>query len=159
MPTDQDSFAQLVLAATRVIGDRPLDGALQEILNRELPPDGEDFQRIFSACTEAIAAGWMCQRSAGGIRYGRVIKPSGLLGRFSVDVVEMSDMAGPFHGHPNGEIDMIMPLDAAARFDGQGAGWRVYPPHSRHAPTVTAGKALILYLLPEGAIDFTAVAQ
>ena len=59
------------------------------------------------------------------------------------------------HSHPNGEIDLIMPIDAAAQFDGRGAGWKVYRPGSAHHPTVSGGKALVLYLLPEGAIEFT----
>ena len=69
----------------------------------------------------------------------------------------MSDAVGPVHAHPNGEIDMIMPLDKKAKFDGRGAGWMVCPPGSRHAPTVTEGRALILYLLPGGAIDFNMI--
>ncbi|WP_414707995.1 DUF4863 family protein [Rhizorhapis sp.] len=48
-----------------------------------------------------------------------------------------------------------MPIDAAAQFDGRGAGWKVYRPGSAHHPTVSGGKALVLYLLPEGAIEFT----
>jgi hypothetical protein len=36
--------------------------------------------RIFAACKAAIADGWMCNREAGGIRYGRVIKPDPALG-------------------------------------------------------------------------------
>ena len=67
----------------------------------------------------------------------------------------MCNLAGPHHVHPNGEIDLIMPLDATAQFDGHGAGWLVYPPGSAHPPTVTGGRALVLYLLPDGAIEFT----
>ena len=73
----------------------------------------------------------------------------------SIDVVEMDDVVGPHHAHPNGEIDLVMPLDEEARFDGVGAGWKVYPAGSAHHPTVTGGKALVLYLLPDGAIEFT----
>ena len=50
---------------------------------------------------------------------------------------------------------MIMPVTNAAKFDGHGAGWLVYPPDSAHRPTVTGGRALILYLLPEGKIEWT----
>jgi Domain of unknown function (DUF4863) len=155
--SDVERLAQLLARAADAVGDRPLDEALGEHLNRELPADGKDFIAIFSACQDAIAAGWMCNRSAGGIRFGRVIKPKTQLARYSVDVVEMDSIAGPHHAHPHGEIDMIMPIDANAKFDGMGAGWLVYPPASRHTPTVTGGRALILYLLPEGAIDFNAV--
>ncbi|MNL76803.1 hypothetical protein D3C87_2028270 [compost metagenome] len=48
-----------------------------------------------------------------------------------------------------------MPLTGDARFDGHGAGWLVYGPGSAHRPTVTQGRALVLYLLPGGAIEFT----
>jgi hypothetical protein len=97
----------------------------------------------------------MCAHEAGGIRYGRVIAPGPATHRFSVDVVEMIPLAGPHHRHPNGEIDLILPLDADACFDGRGAGWLVYGPGSAHRPTVTHGRARILYLLPAGAIEFT----
>jgi hypothetical protein len=97
----------------------------------------------------------MCSREAGGIRFGRVIKPGPDTQGFSVDVVEMKDIKGPHHRHPNGEIDMIMPLTPTAKFDGRGAGWMVYGPDSAHSPTVSDGRALVLYLLPQGAIEFT----
>lgn len=67
----------------------------------------------------------------------------------------MADLAGPHHVHPNGEIDLIMPLTAGATFDGHPAGWCVYGPGTAHRPTVAHGRALVLYLLPEGAIEFT----
>ena len=59
------------------------------------------------------------------------------------------------NAHPNGEIDLIMPLDDGAQFDGRPAGWLVCPPGSAHQPTVTHGRALVLYLLPQGSIEFT----
>jgi hypothetical protein len=46
-------------------------------------------------------------------------------------------------------------LGRGARFDGHAAGWCVYGPGTAHRPTVTEGRALVLYLLPEGAIEFT----
>jgi hypothetical protein len=96
----------------------------------------------------------MCEREAGGIRYGRVVKPAPATQGFSVDVVDMNDCAGPEHAHPNGEIDLVMPTEGAARFDGHGAGWVVYGPGTTHRPTVSGGRALVLYLRPGGAIDF-----
>ena len=50
---------------------------------------------------------------------------------------------------------MIMPVTPQAKFDGKGEGWLVYAPRSGHRPTVTDGRALILYLLPEGKIEWT----
>jgi hypothetical protein len=50
---------------------------------------------------------------------------------------------------------MIMPIDESAQFDGQPRGWLVYPPGSAHKPTVSGGSAYVLYLLPDGAIEFS----
>jgi hypothetical protein len=67
----------------------------------------------------------------------------------------MHDLVGPHHRHPNGEIDLIVPVDDGATFDGRGAGWLVYGPDTAHRPTVAQGRAFVLYLLPQGAIEFT----
>lgn len=150
-----EQFRDLLAPVTRWIQGKPLDKTLEAELNRAFPADGETFQGIFTACRGAVEAGWMCNREAGGIKFGRVVKAGPELHGFSVDVVEMRDVRGPHHRHPNGEIDMIMPLTPDAAFDGRGAGWLVYGPGSAHYPTVSEGKALVLYLLPEGAIEFT----
>jgi hypothetical protein len=149
-----ETFAALIAQVTGRIAGRPLDAALAGELNATLPGDGAEVAAIAEACRNGIAAGWMCNREAAGIRYGRVVKPGPATHGFSVDVVDMNDVAGPRHRHPNGEIDLVMPLSPAARFDGHGAGWVVYRPDSVHRPTVTGGRALVLYLLPQGAIDF-----
>jgi len=151
-----NDFVDLVAPITRWIGARALDATLEADLNRSFAPDAAVFQSLFDACRAGVAAGWMCNREAGGIKYGRVVKPGAASHGFSVDVVEMENLAGPHHRHPEGEIDMIMPLSGAAKFDGRGAGWLVYGPGSAHRPTVSDGKALVLYLLPQGKIEFTA---
>lgn len=149
-------FETLIAEFTAPLAGRPLDDALAEDLNRRHGPGSPSYRALFDACRAGVAAGWMCSREAGGIRYGRVVKPTPATHGFSVDVVDMDDCVGPHHAHPNGEIDLVMPLDSEARFDGRGAGWVVYGPGSAHKPTVSHGRALVLYLLPEGAIDFNA---
>lgn len=149
------AFTDLVSALTRQIAGKSLDKRLEAELNAAFPPHGDVFNDIFAACRRAIEAGWMCNREAGGIKFGRVIKPGEATHAFSVDVVDMKDVEGPHHAHPNGEIDLVMPLSPEAKFDGHGAGWVVYEPGSAHHPTVSDGRALVLYLLPHGAIEFT----
>ena len=151
----QSEFANLMATITARIEGRPLDAMLEAHLNATLPPESETFVVVERACHAGIAAGWMCNREHGGIKYGRVVKPGPATHGFSVDVVEMDNVAGGHHRHPNGEIDLIMPIDDMAEFDGRGAGWLVYGPGTAHVPTVAGGKALVLYLLPEGAIEFT----
>lgn len=150
-----NEFTGLVASITGWIGDRALDDTLDADLNRTFSPDSALFQSLSDACRAGVAEGWMCNREGGGIKYGRVIKPGEESHGFSVDVVEMENLEGPHHRHPEGEIDMIIPLSGSARFDGRGAGWLVYGPGSAHRPTVSEGKALVLYLLPKGKIEFT----
>ena len=151
----KEGFEALVGQITSAIAGKPLDAALATELNARFPASSAAFKAIEAACHEAIAEGWMCSREAGGIKFGRVAKPAPALAGFSIDVVHMSNVKGPHHRHPNGEIDMIMPVTQGARFDGHPAGWCVYGPGSAHHPTVTEGAAIVLYLLPDGAIEFT----
>ena len=149
------SFDALMQELTGVVAGRPLDAALAARLNAEHGPASALYRRVRAACIEGVADGWLCAREGGGIRYGRACKPSPELQGFSVDVVDMRDVVGPHHVHPLGEIDLVMPIDEGARFDGSPAGWVVYPPGSAHRPTVSDGRSLVLYLLPEGRIEFT----
>lgn len=151
----KDSFHQLVAELTGQIAGRPLDKDLDLWLNSQHGAGSPSFEALKQACIDGVAEGWLCDREGGGIRYGRVFKAEDALHRFSVDVVDMRDLAGPHHTHPNGEIDLIMPLEGDATFDGRPAGWCVYPAGSAHHPTVAQGRALVLYLLPEGQIKFT----
>jgi len=154
----QTAFRQQLADLTAAIAGRPLDASLDAWLNAEHGPGSASFGALAESCREGVAQGWLCNREGAGIRYGRIFKPAADLNGFSVDVVDMADIAGPHHAHPLGEIDLIMPVEGDARFDGRPAGWLVCPPGSAHRPTVAGGRALVLYLLPEGRIDVTAPA-
>lgn len=151
----QEHFRSLVADLTSHVAGRPLDKHLERWLNEQHGPGSATYEALKAACVAGVQEGWMCEREAGGIRYGRVLKATPDLHGFSVDVVDMNDVVGPHHRHPQGEIDMIMPLEADAKFDGHPAGWCVYPADSAHRPTVTEGRALVMYLLPAGQIEFT----
>jgi 2-hydroxylaminobenzoate mutase len=58
-----------------------------------------------------------------------------------------------YHCHTNGEINMIIPLEELAQFCGHGAGWWVFAPISEHFATV-AGRVLMMYVLPDGEIEY-----
>ena len=176
-------FRARIAALTAQLAGRALDADLDVWLNREHGAGSATYRELKAACEAGVAAGWLCDREGGGIRYGRIFKPADDLHGFSVDVVDMAaprwaapskrppprgadgsglpsggeqdHIAGPHHVHPNGEIDLIMPIDGDATFDGRPAGWLVCPPGSAHRPTVSHGRALVLYLLPQGRIEFT----
>jgi Domain of unknown function (DUF4863) len=154
--TANAEFLELVAVIAKEIGAAPLDAQLETLLNERIPATGEQFNRLAALCAQGEAEGWLVNREAGTIKFGRVVKPGNEALRFSVDVVRMKDIAGPHHVHTTGEIGAIMPIGGStATFDGKPKGWYVYPPGSGHCPTVAGGDAYILYLLPEGAIEFT----
>lgn len=155
---DAASFQTLISRLTGEIAGVPLGSSLEAHLNADHGPGSDMYEALFNACKTGIKDGWLCNREGGGIRYGRVLKATDATHGFSVDVVDMENIAGPHHVHPNGEIDLIMPLTKGASFDANPAGWCVYEPGTGHRPTVSDGRALVLYLLPQGAIDFTAAA-
>lgn len=150
-----DKFRAQIAALTAQIAGRPIDADLDAWLNREHGAASASYAALKASCEAGVAEGWLCNREGGGIKYGRIFKPAEDLHGFSVDVVDMTDIAGPHHVHPNGEIDLVMPIEGEAQFDGRSAGWVVMPPGSAHRPTVSRGRALVLYLLPQGAIEFT----
>ena len=151
----QAEFREQIANIAQSIAGRLLDAELDGWLNAEFGVSSPTYQTLKRLCETGVAEGWLCDREGGGIRYGRVFKPAPDLYRFSVDVVDMNDIVGPHHVHPNGEIDLIMPIEGDVTFNDRPAGWLVCPPGSAHHPTVAGGRALVLYLLPEGRIDFT----
>lgn len=150
-----DRFNGLIGEVASDVGARPLDESLAQRLNERFPADGTLFRELKSLCRDGEAQGWLMAREAGGIRYGRAVRPGDAAGRFSVDVVRMKDVRGPHHVHTLGEIGAVMAIDGTPRFDDFPEGWYVYGPGSDHYPTVSGGDAYVLYLLPDGAIEFT----
>jgi len=150
----QDAFARLMHPVMEAIAGKPVNRALAAGLNQLFPGDGPHILAIEAACHAAIAEGWMCSQGGEGRRFGRVIPASPDTRDLSVDVVDLTEIVGPLHRHPDGEICLVMPVDAGAKFDGKGRGWCVYGPDSAHRPTVKGGRALVLYLLPGGKIEF-----
>lgn len=154
-PPTPAEFVNHIAVVTAAIGAEVPSPALEERLNRDFGADSSWFSGAEALCHRGITEGWLCAREAGGIKFGRPVKEGEATHGMSVDVVEMDDVVGPHHAHPNGEIDLVLPIDSTAEFDGRGAGWKVYGPGSAHKPTVVGGKAIVLYLLPGGAIEFT----
>ena len=122
------------------------------LASRELA--GFDVSAFEAGLRAFHATGAATPREQGGVRFGRLAKAAPETLGFSIDIVEMSGAAVGAHTHPAGELDLCFALDGAPRFDGRSPGWVVYPPGSRHVPTVTGGRMLIAYFLPRGEIRF-----
>lgn len=145
-------LSELVDPVIRALQDVSLTdpAAVQSELERRFPMAGKTLQRIRAAMVQGQEQGWLLTKSAGGVQFGRVARDRG---GFSIDAV-LSSGPGPRHRHPNGEVDLLFATGGDPRFDGHEEGWAVYGPGSVHVPAVIGGEMLILYLLPEGAIEW-----
>ena len=149
-------FKALIKPVTDFVSISKIDSALGEELNRRFPAGDETFDEIEKACHAAVEAGWMCANGdEGGPRWGRVIEAGPETGGLSIDVVDLTDWVGSHHSHPKGEVCMVLPMTPDAKFNGVPRGWCAYEPGSAHHPTVSDGRALVLYMLPDGEIEFS----
>lgn len=115
-----------------------------------------DVTALRAGVLAAAGAGSLTPKEAGGVKFGRIAKPSPETLGFSIDAVDMSGPAAGAHAHPRGEFDLCFPVEGDPRFDGRPGPWIVYAPGSRHVPTVSGGRMVILYFLPGGEIAFDA---
>ena len=122
-------------------------------LNQRFSYESEEGQAFVDAFKALHAAGDVADRGELPVKWGRVSKATEETLGFSLDVVEMTG-AGPDHVHPTGEASFCVPLEGEPEFEGTRAGWHVLPPGSRHIPLVTGGRMLIVYLLPNGEMEF-----
>ncbi|MBR7964572.1 DUF4863 family protein [Burkholderia vietnamiensis] len=137
----------------------PLDAALEARLNDRYGASTHAYAQLVKLLKLGVEEGWVAYTEVEGNDYrrGRIAESSSDTSNLSVESGLLRDVKGQFHCHTRGEINMIIPLSEGAQFCGHGAGWRVFPPMSEHFPTVT-GKALMMYFLPGGEIDYSVVA-
>jgi hypothetical protein len=139
----------LVTVASLDLADPP---RAQAILDRAHPY--RSLGAIADLCREAQAEGWLTpKRASADLTFGRLAKPEPTTHQLSVDVVDMGG-AGAEHVHPRGEVSLCFEQSGEPLFCGHPPGWVVLPPGSRHVPTVTGGRMLIVYFLPEGAMEW-----
>lgn len=151
-PPVLDTFLPLLRAAEGIDLSSPKAARVE--LERRFDPAGPAAVALNAELKALLEAGKLAERGALPVKYGRVAKAGEPTLGFSIDVVHMNG-AGPMHRHPNGEINWCVALEGEPTFDGEAPGWVVFPPESRHVPTVAGGTMLIVYLLPRGAIEFT----
>lgn len=153
MPTPEAVVAALApICRTVAALDLEDAAAAEAALNASVSP--ESRAEIGSLLEAAFAEGWLAPKSGGpGVFFGRIAKASGATCGQSIDAVEMEGPALA-HAHPQGEVSLCFARSGDPRFDGRPAGFVVLPPGSRHVPTVTGGRMLIVYFLPGGAIEW-----
>jgi hypothetical protein len=148
------ALASALAPIVAFIGEGGPDADLERRLTARFRASGE-LDHLREVVLAGIAAGELCHHERDGIRYSRPVKAHTESGRFSVDVVELVDRSGPAHRHPNGEIDIVLPVQGTPTFDGRPGPFVVFGAGSEHVPTIEGGAAVIVYLLPDGEIEFT----
>lgn len=146
-----EHFQPLIDAASGI--DLTDPAAARDALKSRLDPESDAGRAVSAALVALLEEGKVADRGAPPVRFSRAAKATDETSGFSIDVVDMTG-PGPLHRHPNGEVNWCIALEGAPTFDGEGPGWVVEPPGSEHVPTVEGGRMLIVYLLPEGAIEF-----
>jgi len=127
--------------------------ASEVMLNQEFSASNPHLKAAIAQAKQGIEEGWLCNRENAGVKFSRVSKPSAATFNLSIDAVLMSG-AGAAHAHPNGEVSLCIPMQGDPAYDDFEYTWAPYPPGSLHTPTVTGGEMLILYFLPDGAMDW-----
>ncbi|MCK6445053.1 MAG: DUF4863 family protein [Planctomycetes bacterium] len=145
------AFEPLCRAARGV--DLADPAAAERELARRFGPSTDAARALEAELVRLLAEGKVANRGELPVRYGRVAKAGPETLDFSIDVVHMNG-AGPRHRHPEGEVNYCIALDGRPTFEGKPPGWVVLPRESTHVPTVAGGTMLIVYLLPQGKIEF-----
>lgn len=152
--TAEQIQAQLAAPIAAVDGlDLSDADAAAAALEQAFPAAGTPSIALRQYLLAAVADGVICDRGNDAIRYSRLAKAGPKTGNCSIDFVWMTG-PGINHRHPQGEVNLCFAVEGDPRFDGKPQGWVVFAPGSQHVPTVTGGRMLIVYFLPDGAVEW-----
>ena len=151
---------------------------LEGWLNATYGPGSALYENLSRLIRLGVEEGWAANEEVGGPKYrrSRILNPQDETSFFSITAVYMDStdpqafpdpdgddvLQGDFHGHPYGELNLVVPLDEGAQLMGlqgwQGAGWTAPDPGSAHYPEVKGGRLIALFHLPAGRISYDVAA-
>jgi hypothetical protein len=157
-----------------VVKDMTPGAAMEIWLNETYGPQSAIYQDLARLIRLGVSEGWAANQEVDGPNYrrSRIHEPTQETFHFSITAVFMDSkdprtsrdehendvLRGQFHGHPYGELNMVIPLDEGAELKGlqgwQGPGWTAPDPGSRHFPEVKGGALIALFYLPAGRISY-----
>jgi hypothetical protein len=149
---------------------------MERWLNETYGPQSKLYRDLSGLIKLGVEEGWAASQEVEGINYrrSRISEPSPETFHFSVTAVYMNSndprrfededgigmLRGQYHGHPYGELNLVVPLNEGAQLRGlqgwQGAGWTAPDPGSKHFPEVRGGAVIALFYLPAGRISYEA---
>ena len=147
---------------------------MEKWLNKKYGEDSDLYKELSRLIRLGVEEGWAANQEVEGPNYrrSRILDPSADAFHFSITAVYMDSkdprafknededevLRGQYHGHPYGELNMVIPIDVGAELKGlrswQGPGWTAPDPGSRHFPEVKGGALIALFYLPAGRISY-----
>jgi hypothetical protein len=173
---ERDALIERCIPFLDEVKDMTPGTAVEAWLNRTYGPDSELYRTLARCIRNGVADGWAANVEVDGPAYrrSRIAEPSERTRHFSITAVYMDSTAnahghadgrlrGQYHGHPYGELNMVVPLAPLAALNGPNGwcfgGWTAPAPGSHHHPEARGGAAIALFFLPAGRISYRAAPQ
>ena len=172
--THREELIQRSIPFLREVKDMTPGAEMEKWLNEKYGKNSVLYKDLARLIKLGIEEGWVANQDIDGSNYrrSRILEPSPETFHFSITAVYMNSRAarrfkdgddgeilrGQYHGHPYGELNLVVPLDEGAELRGlqgwQGPGWTAPDPGSRHFPEVRGGAVIALFYLPAGRISY-----
>jgi hypothetical protein len=170
----REELIQRAIPFLQEVKDMTPSVEMEKWLNEKYGPQSELHKELSRLIKLGIEEGWAANQEITGHNYrrSRVAEPGPETFYLSITAVYMNSMdhmvfkevhdddvlRGDYHGHPYGELNVVVPIDPDAQLMGmqgwQGAGWTAPEPGSRHYPEVRGGALIALFFLPAGRISY-----
>jgi hypothetical protein len=170
----REDLIQCSIPFLREVKDMTPSATMERWLNKTYGEHSKLYQDLARLIKLGVEEGWAANQEVDGPNYrrSRILEPSPETFHFSITAVYMNStdprrfkdeddadvLRGQYHGHPYGELNLVVPLDKDAELRGlqgwQGAGWTAPDPGSRHYPEVKGGALIALFYLPAGRISY-----
>lgn len=173
----REELIQRSIPFLQEVKDMTPSAQMEKWLNEKYSEKSELYKDLARLIKLGVQEGWAANQEVDGPSYrrSRIAEPSPETFQFSITAVYMDSkdpkrfkddhddhqgdvLRGQYHGHPYGELNMVIPLDKGAELMGlqgwQGAGWTAPDPGSRHYPEVKGGALIALFYLPAGRISY-----
>ena len=156
------------------VKDMTPNAAMERWLNETYGEESALYKDLSRLIKQGVEEGWAANQEVDGPNYrrSRILEPTPETFHFSITAVYMNSadprrfrdwddsdvLRGQYHGHPYGELNLVVPLDKGAELKGlqgwQGPGWTAPDPGSRHYPEVRGAAVIALFYLPAGRISY-----